>query len=295
VVTARPLTGVIALASVGAALWILFRVAHSMTMAQLGAAVRATPLTGMGACLLATAASFAALGYYDRFATRVVAPGRVTPRHAVFTGMVSHAVSNTLGFHVLTGGALRYRLYREAGLGAIDVTRVTALVGVCVGLGAMAALAIALLFSAPVFPWAHAFAVTCLAVLPLIVAGFPFLVRWARLRDLALPRVRGRALAVPLLVGLVEAGAAIFAFYVLLPAGLSQGFSTVAAVVLAATLLGVLSHAPGGVGVFEAAVLAAFPVGQHAAVLAALLVYRILYNLMPFCLAAITLSVRGRI
>jgi len=62
--------------------------------------------------------------------------------------------------------------------------------------------------------------------------------------------------------------------------------------VLAATLLGVLSHAPGGVGVFEAAVLTAFPAGRHAELLAALLLYRLLYNLAPFCLACVAVAVR---
>lgn len=128
--------------------------------------------------------------------------------------------------------------------------------------------------------------------LTLMIACFPALTRLLRLRHIDLPRFRRRALAKPLLVGLIEAGAAIFSFYALLPADLSQSFATVAAIFLAAVLLGVLSHAPGGVGVFEATVLAAFPAQRHADVLAALLLYRLLYNLVPFCIASIVLALK---
>lgn len=69
---------------------------------------------------------------------------------------MSHAISNTLGFHVVTGTALRYRLYGEAGLGAVDITRVTAIVGVCVGLGFVAMLAIALVITPQILAWGRA-------------------------------------------------------------------------------------------------------------------------------------------
>lgn len=284
--------GVIALAIACAAAWILYRIAQSITMAELVAAIRGTSSANIIGSQLATAASFAALGYYDRFATRIVAPGRIARGYSFWTGVVSHAISNTLGFHVVTGSALRYRLYRDAGLDTVDIARVTAIVGVCVGLGSIAMLAIALVFTPQSFAWGRAAGIACMIALLLVIACFPALIRMLRLRHVDLPALPRRALAKPLCVGLVEAAAAILAFYVLLPADLSPGFATVAAIFLAAVLLGVLSHAPGGVGVFEAAVLAAFPAGNHAGVLAALLLYRLLYNLVPFCLASIALAVR---
>lgn len=284
--------GIVAIAILCTASLLLYRIAQSITMAELSSAIRGTPVVNIIGCLIATAVSFAALGYYDWFATDVVAPGRVGSRHAVLVGMVSHAISNTLGFHVVTGSAMRYRLYSEVGLGAVDIARVTTIAGVCVGLGSVAMLAIALVAAPQTFAWGRAAGLACLVALALTIVFFPALTRLLRLRHIDLPRLSRRALAKPLLVGLIEASAAIFAFYVLLPADLSQSFATVAAIFLAAILLGVLSHAPGGVGVFEAAVLAAFPAGRHADVLAALLLYRLLYNLVPFCMASIALAIR---
>ena len=280
----------IALGLVCAAALVLYRIAQTITLAQLDAAMRGTSIGSIAACLLSTAVSFAALGYYDRFGTRVVVPGRVPRGLAFRVGAIAHAVSNTLGFHVITGGALRYRLYGEVGLTTVDIARVTAIVGLCVGLGTVAMLALALMFTPATFAWGRTAGVACLAALTLVFAFFPALTRTLRLRRVDLPPLSRGALATPLCIGLSEAAAAIAGFYVLLPGDIAHGFAGVAALYLAAALLGVLSHAPGGVGVFEATMLAAFPPARHAEVLGALLLYRLLYNLLPFGIAVIALG-----
>ena len=280
----------IALGLVCAASLVLYRTAQTITLAQLHAAVRGTSIGSIAACLLLTAVSFAALGYYDRFATHVVVPGRVSRGLAFRVGAIAHAVSNTLGFHVVTGGALRYRLYGEVGLKAVDIARVTAVVGVCVGLGTVAMLALALMFTPTTFAWGRAVGAACLVALLLVFACFPALIRTLRLRRVDLPALSRGALAEPFCIGLIEAAAAIAGFYVLLPGDIGHGFASVAALYLAAALLGVLSHAPGGVGVFEATMLSAFPPTRHAEVLGALLLYRLLYNLLPFGIAVIALG-----
>ena len=89
----------------------------------------------------------------------------------------------------------------------------------------------------------------------------------------------------------VEMLAAVAALYVLLPADLAPAPAQFILLMVGATVLGIASHAPGGVGVFEAGVMAALPHGRAADVLVALLVFRAIYNLLPFALAMGALGV----
>jgi hypothetical protein len=88
----------------------------------------------------------------------------------------------------------------------------------------------------------------------------------------------------------VIAGAAVL--YVLLPQGANVPFATMLAAYVFACLLGIASHAPGGIGVFEATMLLALPGVPREPLLGALLVYRLCYYLIPFLLALTLLGVR---
>jgi uncharacterized membrane protein YbhN (UPF0104 family) len=94
-----------------------------------------------------------------------------------------------------------------------------------------------------------------------------------------------------MLIGGVEMSAAIGAMYLLLPPEIAPAFADFVPVYLAALLAGIVSHAPGGLGVFEAILLGAFPAEARADVLAGLLCYRLVYNLLPFAVAALALAV----
>ena len=88
----------------------------------------------------------------------------------------------------------------------------------------------------------------------------------------------------------VDVLAAAATLWVLLPSvGIS--FFSFAAIYAAALALGVLSHIPGGLGVFELAIL--YSVGRNApvnAVAAALVTYRAIYFLLPMLLATVLLA-----
>jgi uncharacterized membrane protein YbhN (UPF0104 family) len=80
--------------------------------------------------------------------------------------------------------------------------------------------------------------------------------------------------------------------YALLPADPSIDFVTLVVIFVTAALLGFLSHAPGSLGVFEAAMLVALPQFQKEELLAALLIFRVLYFILPLCAAVLLLSAR---
>jgi uncharacterized membrane protein YbhN (UPF0104 family) len=93
-------------------------------------------------------------------------------------------------------------------------------------------------------------------------------------------------------IGILDLGSCALAMYMLLPAHPDIGFVTMAVVFVSATLLGFASHAPGGLGVFDAAMLVALWQFDKESVLAGLLLFRLLYYLIPFAIALAILGSR---
>jgi len=267
---------------------ILWRQWQSLTLQQIRAAWSGISMPAIVLSVLGTGLSFACLAAYEWFATWKVVPGRVPAIMALRVGAISHAISNTLGFHILTGSTLRYRVYRKLGLTAGDVARVIAAVGACVVIGTITVSAIALgWLQVTASGWPMRLLLASLALL----LGYVLSVRLRGRMPQALTIVL-RSVGWLALLGVVEMLAAIGALYVLLPATSIPAPAPFALLFVTATVLGVISHAPGGVGVFEATVLAATPAAAHSRVLVALLAYRAIYNLLPFAVSVIVLLLR---
>jgi glycosyltransferase 2 family protein len=101
-----------------------------------------------------------------------------------------------------------------------------------------------------------------------------------------------------ILIGAGDVCAGAGVLFVLLPGGHGLSFETFVAVYIFAVMLGVASHAPGGLGVFEATILLALSSYPREPVLGALLLYRLCYYLVPFVFALALLGayeIRNRI
>jgi hypothetical protein len=88
-----------------------------------------------------------------------------------------------------------------------------------------------------------------------------------------------------IVVGLLDLTAAAASMYVLMPQGLDVGLLRLMAVFIAAILLGFASHAPAGLGVFDATILIGLGSEDREQLLAALLMFRFLYHLVPLSIA----------
>jgi uncharacterized membrane protein YbhN (UPF0104 family) len=93
-------------------------------------------------------------------------------------------------------------------------------------------------------------------------------------------------------IGVLDLGAGGLAMYLLLPSDPAVDFIAMLVIYVTATLLGFLSHAPGSLGVFEAAVLIALPQFAKEELLASLLIFRCLYFVLPLMLALGVMAVR---
>ena len=240
-----------------------------------------------------TGVSFACLGLFDQAASRLVAP-RLSGGWAWMTGVIANAVSNTLGFHAVTGTVVRQRLYAQQGLGAGDVVRIVSLSWLALGLGFISMLGVAHLVIGLVTSHGQ----VSLVIGLVICAALGFYVGWlgGKPRQFSLWRFRqklptARMAMQQMAIGAVESAASIGALYVLLPADLAPPFSVFAVGCIAVVALGVLSHVPGGLGVFETGVTVLLSGSGRIDLMAALLLYRAIYNLLPFVLSLVVLAV----
>ena len=242
-----------------------------------------------------TALSYLALTGYDGLALRHLGI-RIPYRLAALASFTSYAFSFTLGFPLVTGAAVRYWIYGPAGLSAGKVAGLTAIAGITFWLGM--GLVVGAGFLAASDPIAdidhfHPMA-NRLIGLGLVGALIAYLV-WVsamRRRDgtfLGL-RLPGPKLTLgQMALGVVDICSASAALYVLLPRDESIGFPAFATLYSSASLLGIASNAPGGIGVFEATILQGVGSSQDA-VLASLLLFRGIYYVVPFLAAMAVLG-----
>jgi uncharacterized membrane protein YbhN (UPF0104 family) len=95
-----------------------------------------------------------------------------------------------------------------------------------------------------------------------------------------------------IMIGIVDLGFCALAMYILVPDEPHVGFVIVAVIFVSATLLGFASHSPGGLGVFDAAMLVGLFQFDKEELLAGMLLFRILYYLVPFVISVILLTLR---
>jgi len=93
-------------------------------------------------------------------------------------------------------------------------------------------------------------------------------------------------------IGIIDLGFCALAMYVLVPDEPNLGFVVVAVIFVSATLLGFASHSPGGLGVFDAAMLVGLWQMDREDLLAGMLLFRVLYYITPFVISVIMLTLR---
>lgn len=272
---------------VTAAAAMLWHQLHDMSLQQLDLAIRDLSLPSLLVCAAGTGVSFLCLGLIECVAVRDVLRIDVPARTAARVGAISHALSNTLGFHAITASVARYRGYRAFRLSAVVIAKLLGIVGGSLVVGAI-------LLALAAFLGLRLDMLAKLGIGTLLVLAA---LSWAlrRHRTTLGPGRRGAWIMAKLgSLALGEAAVATIALYVLLPAGVTPGFAHFALAFLGASALGVASHSPGGVGVFEAAMLAALPDTDTSTLLVALLAFRVIYNLVPFSIAALTVMLGPR-
>ncbi len=290
---------VMPLVIVAIALFVLHKLAAQAHWSDIKADIAGSSWKTLVTAVLWTAVSFVALSFYDILAVRSVAKGVIPSWVAGLAGSSGSAVSNLLGFSYLTGTAVRYRAYASLGLDLGRVAGVIATSWVGFWMGLILLLGILLTLHpaglSVVLPLDNTTETILGTVLFIgLTALLVWLARENRRVSLAgfefnLPN--GRLALGLTAAGVVDLGAAAMTLYVLMPADLVQSFPYFFVVYVGAIAFGILSHAPGGLGVFEATIIAGLGASGRADVLAALLLYRTIYTLLPFLIAVTGLGI----
>lgn len=285
---------------IGFACYMLYHKLRNINGHAVYEAMKQTELHSILLSGIFVAAGYFTLTFYDLFAVRAIGRTDIPYRVNALAAFASYSIGHNVGASVLTGGAVRYRLYSPWGLNAIDVAKICFLAGLTFWLGNAAVLGIGICY--------HPEAATAIDQMPAwlnrllaigILTGLFGYVVWVGLK----PRIMGRgpwSVALPggsltllqIVIGIVDLSFCALAMYMLVPDEPNLGFIVVAVIFVSATLLGFASHSPGGLGVFDAAMLVGLWQMDKEELLAGMLLFRVLYYLVPFFISVMLLTLR---
>jgi uncharacterized membrane protein YbhN (UPF0104 family) len=283
---------------VAISVYVLTHLLRDIDLARVAVDLHAMPGANIGAAVFFVACAYGTLTCYDLFALRTIEANHVPYRIAALASFTSYAIGHNIGATAFSGGAIRYRIYSQFGLGVIDVAKICFLTGLTFWLGNLAVLGSGMIYLADVPshilrlppPTIQAIGIAALVLLAAYVG-------WAWLRPRSFGR-KGWYVALPgglstlvqIGIGIADLGCSSLAMYNLLPGASGEGFFVIAVAFVSATLLGFASHAPGSLGVFDAAMLVALPHVGTEELVAGLLAFRALYFIVPFALALATMA-----
>ena len=286
---AWPLIGI---AAVAISAWLLLKELHGLSLNSLKQAFASITALRWLLALGATLIAYAALAWYDRIA--LLHLGR--PIDWRFVGLASfttYAIAHNIGASVLSGAVIRYRAYSTKGLSVAEIGGLVAFCSFTFALGVMTVGGV-LLLCAPSLAgrfegapeWVgRAAGVALIAVPSLYAAGSLLHFPPFHLGRFRMVYPRPPVAIRQLLAGPLELLGAAGIIYFALPEAANPGFIAVLGVFVASFSLALVSHAPGGLGVLEIAFLEGMPDAPQANVVAALLVFRLLYLILPFIFA----------
>jgi uncharacterized membrane protein YbhN (UPF0104 family) len=279
---------------------VLYRILREIEVSEVVEALREIDKTNIALAALFVALGYFTLTFYDLFALRTIRRADVPYRVAALAAFTSYSVGHNVGASVVTGGAVRYRIYSAWGLDAIAVAKLCFIAGLTFWLGNATVLGLGIAYAPEAATaidqlpnWLNRVA----AILTLVVLLSYVAWVWRK------PRVIGRdgwQVTLPdgpltllqIGIGIVDLSFCALAMFMLMPSEPHVGFVMIAVIFVSATLLGFASAAPGGLGVFDAAMLIALWQFDKEDLLAGLLLFRLIYYVVPFAISLVILGIR---
>jgi uncharacterized membrane protein YbhN (UPF0104 family) len=283
------------LAIAGGAVFALTHALKNVDYDQVFTIIRDTDSSVVALALMLVTASYGSITLYDWLALHTMGRKDVPYRIAALASFTSYPIAHGIGAVALISPIIRYRIYSRNGVGAMGVANICFLTGLTFWLGNMTALGFSLLYEPAALSVIDHLppGINRLLALALLCAVAAYLI-WSWLHPRTLGKSRwlvrlpsGPLVLAQILIGLLDLTAAALAMYVLIPSGLDIGLLRLMAVFIAATLLGFASHAPAGLGAFDATILIGLGSEDREQVLAALLMFRFLYHFVPLSIALI--------
>lgn len=277
-----------------AAFFVIQREVRHLALSDIRHALHAMPVSALVAGAACTVLSYFILSFYDYLAcVHVRAHQRY--RRAAFAAFCSYVLSHNLGCAAISGAAVRFRLYRNWGVPPGAIAQIIAFCSTTYLLGASALIGGVLVFEPGQIPLMDRLPTVLVQLCGLAAWGLDvaYLVASLRLREV---RVWGYAVEVPsfgialaqILISAGDMAATALIAYVMLPASTPIGFGAFLAIYLAAYTAGLLASVPGGLGVFDSAMLLALrPYMPAPDILGVIFVFRLFYYFVPLVMAGV--------
>ena len=296
----RWLPALVGLAVFVAALSVLRRALADTSLAEIAAGFGTIPTSTLAAAVAIGVASYLVQTLYDLVGLRHVGSAlgwRTIAPHA-FCAM---AVGHNVGVSALSGGAVRYRAYTALGLPAARIPAIMVCYPIAYALGASTLLGLTLVLAPDTAPGAERLGEPALRAVGVALCAVPL--AWLALagregRPFALGRLRleppaPRLAAAQIAIGIADVLVTAAMPWLLLSTQAEVGFAPFLGAYVVAVTLGAASGVPGGLGVVEGAFVALLPGVAPAALVGALLAWRVLYFLAPLALAIVVLGTQA--
>ncbi len=290
---------VVGLGAVVLSFWLLWQELAGVSVSDVTARLQNIPLQSYLLAGASTLVAYGALAWYDRIALIHLGIRHISWLFISLCSFTTYALSHNIGASVFSGGVVRYRAYTAKGLSPTEVAVLVAVCSLTFLLGTVLLAGFVLVLEpdqlarlAGLLPplltrpeTARLIGFALLGFIALYLAGSMLRLRPLRFGSFTLEYPRPAVTIRQMFAAPLELLGAAGIIYFALPDAGNPGYFVVLAVFLASFSAGLVSHAPGGLGVFEIVFLTAMPELAKVDVLAALLVFRLLYLLIPLALS----------
>ena len=300
---------VVGFVAVVGSIYLLYREFQGESVgAEVWASLNRIPPLDYALAALATLLAYAALAWYDRIALLHLGVRHISWIFISLCSFTTYALSHNIGASVFSGAMVRYRAYSSKGLTAAQVATLVVLCSYTFAFGNILLAGLLLTYDptmmqrlAGVFPdvlthphTARTAGLLCLAFVALYIAGSLMHLRPFRFGRFEVEYPRPEIMARQLFAAPLELIGAAGIIYFALPDVGNPGYLVVLGAFILSFSAALVSHAPGGLGVFELIFIKLMPDVPRIEVLAALLVWRLFYLIIPLILGLVVVAVFER-
>ena len=289
----RHLPAVLGLVLFVGAIYVVQKEFRSLKIADIQKALGEIPTSALVVSFGWNLLAYFILTFYDRLATfyagRPVSFGKVA-----FASFCAYTLAHNLGVAAVSGAAVRYRLYSGWGLTPLQIGKVVAFCALTFGFGALVLAGAILIFEGDALPFIGdalpRWVLTGVGVLMWVVIaayiGLSRLVGTVCIAGHVIELPSWRMALMQVVLATVDVGVTAAIMYTLLPHAPGLTYLRFLGIYLASYSGGLLANVPGGLGVFDTAMLIGLkPYLDKPAILGGVIVFRLYYYIIPLFLA----------
>ncbi len=293
---------IVGLTVVGVSLWLLHQEFRGEAVgAHVWANLKAIGFGHYSLAVAATLIAYAALAWYDRIALLHLGVKHISWPFISLCSFTTYALGHNIGASVFSGAMVRYRAYSSKGLSAAQIAVLVAICSLTFAVGTLFLSGLVLIISPEqlqrlngLLPanltdptMARLIGIVCLGIAAAYAAGSVLRFKPLVIGGFRIEYPRPAIMVRQFLAASMELLGAAGIIYFALPETSNPGYFFVLGVFLASFSAALVSHAPGGLGVFELLFVRAMPDVNSLDVLTALVVFRLFYLILPLLFALV--------